>query len=73
MEPNIKRISLTELKECNPSEYKRIVSEMRKAKHKPLLQSVKSTIGRNQLCPCGSNKKFKKCCLTKLTPRRENE
>ncbi len=19
-------------------------------------------IGRNQLCPCGSNKKFKKCC-----------
>lgn len=20
-------------------------------------------VGRNQLCPCGSNKKFKKCCL----------
>ena len=23
-------------------------------------------IGRNDLCPCGSGKKFKKCCLVKL-------
>jgi preprotein translocase subunit SecA len=23
-------------------------------------------IGRNDLCPCGSGKKFKKCCLGKL-------
>ncbi len=22
-------------------------------------------IGRNQLCPCGSNKKYKHCCLNK--------
>lgn len=22
-------------------------------------------IGRNQLCPCGSGKKYKKCCLDK--------
>ena len=22
-------------------------------------------IERNSLCPCGSNKKYKKCCLTK--------
>jgi hypothetical protein len=24
---------------------------------------VKATIGRNDLCPCGSGKKYKKCCL----------
>ncbi len=23
-------------------------------------------IGRNELCPCGSGKKYKKCCLDKL-------
>jgi len=22
-------------------------------------------LGRNDLCPCGSNKRFKKCCLKK--------
>ncbi|MGH9934851.1 MAG: SEC-C metal-binding domain-containing protein, partial [Blastocatellia bacterium] len=24
-----------------------------------------SSIGRNDLCPCGSGKKYKKCCLGK--------
>lgn len=28
-----------------------------------------SKIGRNELCLCGSGKKFKKCCLDKETPR----
>lgn len=28
-------------------------------------------IGRNQLCPCGSGKKYKKCCLNK--PREDNK
>ena len=28
-------------------------------------QLVKMKIGRNEKCPCGSGKKFKKCCLTK--------
>jgi len=26
---------------------------------------VKNKIGRNDPCPCGSGKKFKKCCLNK--------
>jgi len=26
---------------------------------------VKEKVGRNQPCPCGSNKKYKKCCLNK--------
>ncbi|MFH1562104.1 MAG: preprotein translocase subunit SecA [Nitrospirota bacterium] len=28
---------------------------------------MKHKIGRNDLCPCGSGKKFKKCCMTKIT------
>jgi len=28
-------------------------------------QPLREKTGRNDLCPCGSGKKFKKCCLTK--------
>jgi len=28
-----------------------------------------SSIGRNEPCPCGSGKKYKKCCLGKIEPR----
>lgn len=28
---------------------------------------VLSKVGRNDLCPCGSGKKYKKCCLDKET------
>ncbi len=28
-----------------------------------------STIGRNEPCPCGSGKKYKKCCLPREAPR----
>lgn len=30
-------------------------------------------IGRNQPCPCGSGKKYKKCCLNKETPQKEDQ
>ena len=26
---------------------------------------MKNKIGRNDLCPCGSGKKYKKCCISK--------
>lgn len=29
--------------------------------------AVSTKIGRNDLCPCGSGKKYKKCCMNKLT------
>lgn len=29
---------------------------------KPVVKSQKDKIGRNDLCPCGSGKKYKKCC-----------
>jgi uncharacterized protein YecA (UPF0149 family) len=31
----------------------------RTVKHKELLEKL----GRNDLCPCGSGKRFKRCCL----------
>jgi uncharacterized protein YecA (UPF0149 family) len=34
------------------------------AKGHALIKRVE--IGRNQKCPCGSGKKFKKCCISKL-------
>lgn len=32
-----------------------------------------SKIGRNEPCPCGSGKKYKKCCMVKEISRRVNE
>jgi tetratricopeptide (TPR) repeat protein len=32
------------------------------------LQGAMVKIGRNDLCPCGSGKKYKKCCLGKALP-----
>ncbi|WP_339133381.1 MAG: SEC-C metal-binding domain-containing protein [Candidatus Electrothrix sp. GW3-4] len=31
----------------------------------PTRQVIKKKIGRNEPCPCGSGKKYKKCCLNK--------
>ena len=30
-------------------------------------------IGRNEPCPCGSGKKYKKCCLNNITPFKQRE
>ena len=32
---------------------------------------ISKRIGRNQKCPCGSNKKYKVCCIGKLEPKAE--
>lgn len=36
--------------------------------HLPLtpLQTKRGKVGRNEPCPCGSGRKFKKCCLVKV-------
>jgi uncharacterized protein YchJ len=31
--------------------------------HKPI--TVSNKINRNEICPCGSGKKYKKCCIKK--------
>lgn len=46
-----------------------------KTKNKPKKKSghtiykVEPTIGRNVLCPCGSGKKFKHCCIRRAQVR----
>ena len=35
------------------------------ADENPMLASIFNNVGRNDLCPCGSGKKYKSCCLTK--------
>jgi len=35
-------------------------------KHPPYVRETKK-VGRNELCPCGSDKKFKKCCNNGIT------
>jgi len=42
---------------------KKYIQEMRV--HPTPLQRAKMKVGRNDICPCGSGKKFKKCCLGK--------
>jgi hypothetical protein len=38
------------------------------------VRNTESSVGRNDACPCGSGKKFKKCCLrTQLYRRRESK
>ena len=50
-------------------DYMNILREQPKKKSKlnqkasPIQSNVK--IGRNEKCPCGSGKKYKKCCLLK--------
>lgn len=34
-----------------------------KEKNKPMIKNSKLKVGRNHKCPCGSDKKYKKCCM----------
>ena len=45
------------------------LSMMQKVGHATPAQISKMKIGRNDICPCGKGKKFKKCCLTTLIIR----
>jgi SEC-C motif len=51
------------------SEAKRFVEEVFQAKPTPKTPKIKRIkVGRNEICPCGSGKKFKKCCFGRLSP-----
>ena len=40
-------------------------SEIARQQHRPPVQRSAPKVGRNDPCPCGSGKKYKKCCLPK--------
>ncbi len=48
------------------SHLKTLYANCLKAKGIGLPQISENTVGRNDPCPCGSGKKFKKCCLNKM-------
>ena len=50
----------------NPSKIK-----PKKINHKQLKKQLK--VGRNELCSCGSGKKYKKCCLIKQQEQSKNK
>lgn len=43
----------------------KIIKPMKLIPTETQLNRIPPSIGRNELCPCGSGKKFKKCCLQK--------
>ena len=49
--------------ESMPEEDRRYMQQM--GHHPTPIQRVSGRVGRNDYCPCGSGKKFKKCCLMK--------
>ena len=57
-----------------PEQLKNFVAKNKKKKEEtkkkniPFKRSIKK-IGRNELCPCGSGKKYKRCCGKRITKR----
>ena len=43
------------------------IVEVNRLLHPPQPEKVEQKVGRNAPCPCGSGKKFKKCCMAKKT------
>lgn len=68
-------IRLWELNGHTPKEFRRLLGERDdlllipegKLDWASPLVRLSSTIGRNDPCPCGSGRKFKKCCMAKIT------
>jgi uncharacterized protein len=56
--------SIVDLEGLSVTEIARLRKEGEKLKEKRITKAVQLSgkIGRNQLCPCGSGKKFKRCC-----------
>lgn len=50
------------IEELNTEEPGRVVP-MKLAPTEKQMRRVPPSVGRNDICPCGSGKKFKKCCL----------
>lgn len=48
-------------------QFLRLEEDVKRDLRNPQIKQVRSVrIGRNDDCPCGSGRKFKKCCIQKL-------
>lgn len=54
---------MDELKQENLKEMQ-LEPTIKQLLRKPVDSRADGRVGRNEPCPCGSGKKFKKCCLT---------
>ena len=53
------------IKQCEDWRYSHLSKKEREADIKPIRNSKDNPkIGRNELCPCGSGKKYKRCCFS---------
>lgn len=74
-------VRLWELNGHTPKEYRRLLGESDdhllipegKLDWASPLVRLTSTIGRNDPCPCGSGRKFKKCCMAKISITKMDE
>lgn len=57
----IEKPSLTEDQKTVIEAGTKMVEEILKNRRKPFIKVI--TPSRNDLCPCGSGKKYKKCCM----------
>lgn len=58
-------MTIMNYKNCHFQEVKRLIVQLEEEYSKNL-KNVKIKIGRNDKCPCGSNKKSKRCCFDEL-------
>lgn len=61
MEPSEREYTKEELAVIKEAKRKLNIANMRAHCHDPKPEKI----GRNDLCPCGSGLKYKKCCLNK--------
>ena len=58
----LKRLTLQDIKPEESDQIYQLGKEVAERRMFQYHQTHKGKIGRNQLCPCGSGKKYKKCC-----------
>jgi uncharacterized protein YecA (UPF0149 family) len=59
------------IKDYNEFKYSHLTKKEREADIQPVRTEPK--IGRNELCPCGSGKKYKNCCINKIKQNGKEE
>jgi len=57
--------TIFKIKEVKTSQSQPTHTQIRRQPSETYSRSVKKKVGRNDPCPCGSGKKYKKCCLPK--------
>ncbi len=62
---NVERFNQNELEQKREQELAQLnlIAGEGQGEQKPVVKSNEEKVGRNNPCPCGSGKKYKKCCM----------